>query len=64
MNDLSQGELQKSISTEVDKSEFSKLVNIGDTIEHTDTSVSVVTRKVYVEKVSGNFEIKVYSQRQ
>ena len=63
MNDLSQGVLLASTTTEVKRDEFLKIVNIGDQIKHGDNSVSTVTRKTYVQQISGDYIIEVASKR-
>lgn len=63
MNDLSQDALLTSTATKVERDEFLKIVNIGDTIKHNDNSVTTVVRKTYVQQVSGDYKIEVASER-
>ncbi|MNO05860.1 hypothetical protein D3C81_2274060 [compost metagenome] len=63
MNDQSQGVLLTSTAKEVERDEFLKIVNIGDTIKHHDNSESIVVKKVFVQQMSNNYKIEISSER-
>ncbi|MDQ0126960.1 hypothetical protein J2W17_005958 [Pseudomonas lini] len=63
MSDQSQGAFLTSTAKEIERDEFLKNVNIGDTIKHHDNSESIVVKKVYVQQMSNNYKIEIFSER-